>query len=68
MRLLLLLTLLLPTWNNGHGDGGARTDTAAECTDPPYFTPDWIAEHALMMAGFERALPEHALLLPTQPR
>ena len=30
MRLLLLLTLLLPTWNNGHGNDGARADTAAD--------------------------------------
>ena len=34
-------------WNNGYGDGGARTDTAAECTNPPYATHDWIAEHAV---------------------
>ena len=34
-------------WNNRHGDGGARTDTAAECTNPPYATHDWIAAHAV---------------------
>ena len=56
MRPTALLVLLIMPWNNGHGDGGARTDTLAECTNPPYSTHDWIAEHALeMLPAAERA-------------
>ena len=36
----------LGAWNNGQ-TGNTATNTAAECTDPPYATHDWIADHAM---------------------
>jgi hypothetical protein len=44
----MLLTSPGLTWNNGQL-GNANTDTAAECSNPPYATHDWIAEKALML-------------------
>jgi hypothetical protein len=46
----LVLLLVSPglAWNNGQS-GNANTDTAAECSNPPYATHDWVAEHALML-------------------
>jgi hypothetical protein len=48
--LALVLVLVSPGlgWNNGPS-GNANTDTAAECSNPPYATHDWIAEQALML-------------------
>lgn len=48
-----LVLALLPAqsglaWNNGQS-GNANTDTAAECSNPPYATHDWVAEQALML-------------------
>ena len=52
MRTITLLATLIPIvafgWNNGQS-GNARTDLPAECTDPPYSTHDWVADHALDM-------------------
>ncbi len=36
----------LGAWNNGQ-TGNTATNTAAECSDPPYATHDWIADHAM---------------------
>lgn len=46
-------------WSNGP-DGNANTNIASECTNPPYTTHDWVAEHALLL------LPENerAWLMP----
>jgi hypothetical protein len=66
---LLAATLFLgfaPTisaWNNGQS-GNANTDTAAECSNPPYATHDWIAEQALMLlpqAERDRLMPFKAV-------
>jgi hypothetical protein len=52
VRLAVVLALLLTSpglaWNNGQS-GNANTDTAAECSNPPYATHDWVAEQALML-------------------
>ncbi len=51
-RLLLALVatalIVLPVqgWNNGQ-KGNTTTTTKAECSNPPYGTHDWIADHAL---------------------
>jgi zinc dependent phospholipase C len=37
-----------PAWNNGQS-GNSTTNTASECTNPPYATHDWIADHALAL-------------------
>jgi hypothetical protein len=39
---VLLLTSPGLAWNNGQ-PGNANTDTAAECSNPPYATHDWVA-------------------------
>jgi hypothetical protein len=36
----------LDAWNNGQS-GNTGTDKKAECSNPPYATHDWIADHAL---------------------
>jgi len=51
------LTLL--AWSNGPS-GNTGTDSTAECTDPPYATHDWIADHALALLPEE----ERAWLQP----
>jgi hypothetical protein len=48
VALLLLTASPVFAWNNGQS-GNANTDIAAECSNPPYATHDWIAEHALML-------------------
>lgn len=52
VRLAVVVVLLLAppglAWNNGQS-GNSNTDTAAECSNPPYATHDWIAEQALML-------------------
>ena len=52
VRLAVVLVLLLASpglaWNNGQS-GNSNTDTAAECSKPPYATHDWVAEQALML-------------------
>jgi hypothetical protein len=52
VRLAVVLVLLLApggmAWNNGQS-GNATTNTAAECSNPPYATHDWVAEQALML-------------------
>jgi hypothetical protein len=48
LALVLLLPQPGPAWNNGQS-GNANTDTAAECSNPPYATHDRIAEQALML-------------------
>jgi hypothetical protein len=48
LALVLLLDQPGLAWNNGQS-GNANTDTAAECSNPPYATHDWIAEQALML-------------------
>ena len=49
VRLLAVgfFSLSLP-WSNGPA-GNATTNTAAECSNPPYATHDWIADHALAL-------------------
>jgi hypothetical protein len=50
MGIALALTATGPVtfeaWNNGPS-GNTTTNTATECSNPPYSTHDWIAEHAL---------------------
>jgi len=42
-------------WNNGPS-GNTKTDTAAECMNPPYSTHDWSADHAFaLLPASERA-------------
>ncbi len=48
---LLVLGLLViaprsDAWNNGP-QGNTATTTAQQCSNPPYATHDWIADHAL---------------------
>lgn len=40
--------LTLVAWSNGQS-GNTTTTTAAECTNPPYATHDWIADHAMAL-------------------
>src|SRR5207247_8220664 len=52
-------------WNNGPS-GKANTNAPGECTDPPYSTHDWIAEHGLMLLPQnerEWLMPHKALYL-----
>jgi hypothetical protein len=51
----LVIVPWLLAWNNG-----GSTDQVAECSDPPYATHDWVAEHALMLLPE----PERAWLMP----
>lgn len=46
-------------WSNGQS-GNAQTDEASECTNPPYSTHDWVADHALALLPE----PEKAWLVP----
>lgn len=46
--LRLTVTLSLVAWSNGQS-GNTGTDTSAECSNPPYGTHDWIADHALAL-------------------
>ena len=52
IRLLSLILLAIPltslTWSNGPS-GNATTNKASECSNPPYSTHDWIADHALAL-------------------
>jgi hypothetical protein len=60
-----VLTGSAQAWNNGQS-GNTKTDTAAECGNPPYATHDWIADHALgLLPDDEKAwlLPHRALYL-----
>jgi hypothetical protein len=52
---LLAVSVLLSTiagsslslaWNNGQS-GNTTTNAASECSNPPYATHDWVADHAL---------------------
>lgn len=58
--LLAAACLAVPhAWNNGQ-TGNTTTTTKAECSDPPYATHDWIADHALDLlpwAGLQVSLP-----------
>lgn len=62
----LVLSPVLPTaWNNGPA-GNASTNVASECTNPPYATHDWIADHAVdLLPDAEKAwlLPHKTLYL-----
>jgi hypothetical protein len=61
----LLAPVPVAAWNNGQ-TGNTGTNTAAECSAPPYATHDWIADHALdLLPGDEKAwlLPHRALYL-----
>ncbi len=42
---LTVLTITAVSWSNGPA-GNATTNLASECSDPPYGTHDWIADHA----------------------
>jgi hypothetical protein len=58
--LLVAVCLAAPrAWNNGQS-GNTTTTTKAECSDPPYATHDWIADHALDLLPAE----EKAWLVP----
>jgi hypothetical protein len=58
LRFLALATAftLLPQsiqgWGNGQS-GNAQTDEASECSNPPYSTHDWVADHALALLPTE---------------
>jgi hypothetical protein len=55
----------LDAWNNGPS-GNTTTNTATECSNPPYSTHDWIADHALdLLPADEEAwlVPHKALYL-----
>ena len=61
MKLLVVLALFagsatsLAGWNNGQS-GNTSTDKKAECSNPPYATHDWIADHALdLLPAAEKA-------------
>ena len=51
-------------WKNGP-IGNAITNTETDCTNPPYATQDWVADHArALLPGNERAwLDPHRRLL-----
>ena len=52
-------------WNNGQ-TGNTGTDTKAECSNPPYATHDWIADHAMDLLPTEEKTwltPHKALYL-----
>ncbi len=43
---VLLVAATLGAWNNGPS-GNAATNLDSECSNPPYATHDWVADHAL---------------------
>ena len=57
--LVIFHSSLSLAWTNGPA-GNATTDTLSECSDPPYSTHDWIADHALDLLPVN----EKAWLLP----
>jgi hypothetical protein len=62
---VLVAAIAVGAWSNGQS-GNAGTDTAAECSNPPYATHDWIAEHALdLLPDAEKAwlTPHRAIYL-----
>ena len=51
--LVAAVCLAVPhAWNNGH-TGNTTTTTKAECSNRPYATHDWIADHALDLLPVE---------------
>ena len=66
VSLALVFGLAVPhAWNNGQA-GNTTTSVSSECTDPPYATHDWIADHAIeMLPDDEKAwlLPHRAVYL-----
>ena len=51
-------------WNNGQ-DGNTTTNTVKECSNPPYATHDWIADHALALLPQEERAVYQRMLNPT---
>jgi hypothetical protein len=65
--LLACATVSIPAvaWTNGQ-TGNTGTNTATECSNPPYSTHDWIADHALALLPTEEKawlVPHRALYL-----